>query len=235
MLKDPFDRGGCHWGGFIKRPNMRSNLIELVNLAERAARDAGKSILTFYRSNLVIGVKSEGSPLTMTDTEYAWMSAPRPAFRSSQRRVTAEHEPDRVAKIRQYHLNSLITDASDNLLLYQLADYIFFDYSDTPMGAIYTDKNLFLLDVPGAESDPLTGSDSPDVLIRKTFGSVFHFECRIASKLADADMWNEQALMRKKLSKTYFAPYYGFATNAAANTLMRLEALWGHSAPKELR
>jgi len=149
--------------------------------------------------------------------------------------LMAEHEPDRVARIRQYHFNSLITDASDNLPLYQLADYMLFDYGGPPMAAIYADKNILLLDVPGAESDPLTGSDSPDVLIRKTFGSVSHVECRIASKLADANLWNEQALMRKKLSKTYFAPYYGFSANVAANTLMRLEALLGHSASEESR
>ncbi|WP_275099278.1 CDP-glycerol glycerophosphotransferase family protein [Sedimenticola hydrogenitrophicus] len=136
-----------------------------------------------------------------------------------------EHELDRVNSLHKYHFNCLITDASDNLPLYQLADYMLFDYGGPPMAAIYADKNLLLLDVPGAENDPLTGSDSPDVLIRKAFGSVTHAEYRIATQLADSHLWEVQALLRRQLRKSYFAPYYGFSASVAANALMRLEAL----------
>lgn len=47
---------------------MTNNLITtLLDLAEVAAREAGKSILSLYRKDLAIDIKSDGSPLTMAD------------------------------------------------------------------------------------------------------------------------------------------------------------------------
>jgi 3'(2'), 5'-bisphosphate nucleotidase len=46
------------------RDNQQATLIDL---AEIAAREAGKSILSFYRTRLAIDTKSDGSPLTKAD------------------------------------------------------------------------------------------------------------------------------------------------------------------------
>lgn len=149
--------------------------------------------------------------------------------------LMSEQEPGRVLRLQKYHFDCLITDASDNLPLYQLADYMLFDYGGPPMAAIYADKNLLLLNVPGAEFDPLTGSNSTDIQIRKVFGSVNLADRCIKSRLADADMWATQAKLRKQLRKVFFAPYYGFSAGVAANALMRLETMVENTGSEQLR
>lgn len=139
--------------------------------------------------------------------------------------LMTEHELWRLDKIRNLNFNSVITDTSNNVPLYQLADYMLFDYGGPPMAAIYADKNICLLDVPDAEKDVLTGSDSPDIMIRKTLGSVKHTERRIASQLKNSRLWKDQILLRKNLRKIYFSPFYGFSSKVAADTLMQLEKL----------
>ena len=170
-------------------------------------------------------------PTWMELSSVGWFDEEISALTSSYNVVVklhplmSEQESERVDNLRKFHFNCLITDASDNLPLYQLADYMLFDYGGPPMAAIYADKNLMLLDVPGAETDSLTGSESPDVQIRQVFGSVSHDGFCIAQQLADAAVWNIQAASRRELRRIYFAPYYGFSANVAAAALMRLETL----------
>jgi hypothetical protein len=79
--------------------------------------------------------------------------------------------------------------------------------------------------VPGAETDPLTGPESPDLHIRQYLGEVSVGEGAIAGMLADSARWVAQAPVRKMLRKTYFAPHFGFSANVAADALLRLELL----------
>jgi hypothetical protein len=139
--------------------------------------------------------------------------------------LMTEQEPERVERIRAYPFNCLITDSSDNLPLYQLADYMLFDYGGPPMAALYADKKLLLLDVPDAQSDPLLSPDSPDLQILQVLGSLPHGEGRIAGFLADPEFWQKQEAQRRQLRAPYFAPHYGFSADVAASALMRLESL----------
>ena len=139
--------------------------------------------------------------------------------------LMTEQEPERVAHIRTFAFTCLIADSSDNLPLYQLADYMLFDYGGPPMAALYADKKMLLLDVPEAQSDPLLSPDSPDLQIRQVLGSLPHGQGRIAGFLADSDYWQKQEAQRKQLRQPYFAPHYGFSANVAACALMRLESL----------
>jgi hypothetical protein len=131
-------------------------------------------------------------------------------------------EPERVAALKQYNFTYLITDTSDNLPLYQLADFMLFDYGGPPLAAIYVDKNLILLNVPGAETEKLAGVNSPDVSIRKYLISVNSIEKRISAVLADTMIWEKQKTMRLHLRKYYFAPHFGFSSKIAAETLLAL-------------
>jgi hypothetical protein len=131
-------------------------------------------------------------------------------------------EPDRVAALEENGFNCFITDSSDNLPLYQLADYMLFDYGGPPFAGIYTDKNMVLLNVPDAESDPFMGSDSPDILIRQHLVNVNAGEHGIARTLADRNLWAEQKAVRKFLRREFFAPYYGFSSSVAASALKHL-------------
>ncbi len=134
-----------------------------------------------------------------------------------------ESEPDRVKALMRHHFTHVITDSSDNLPLYQLADFMLFDYGGPPLAAIYADKNLILLNVEGAVDDDLTGEDSPDITIRRHLVNVNPGDKAIAELLADSSLWEQQRPVRHALRKTYFAPYYGFSAQVAANALLNLK------------
>jgi hypothetical protein len=131
-------------------------------------------------------------------------------------------EPDRVASLERHGYNCFITDSTDNLPLYQLADYMLFDYGGPPFAGIYTDKDMLLLNVPDAEADSLMGSDSPDILIRHHLPNLNADKHGIAQALADQDLWPAQKAVRKFLRREFFAPYYGFSSSVAALALTHL-------------
>ena len=131
-------------------------------------------------------------------------------------------EPERVDVLKSFGFTRLIADASDNLPLYQLADFMLFDYGGPPLAGIYADKNMILLNVPGADTDDLTGSDSPDVSIRRYIANVDAEERGIATLLADPATWRKQISDRRMLRHLYFAPYFGFSSSIAANALLNL-------------
>ena len=131
-------------------------------------------------------------------------------------------EPARVAELRKYSFTDLVADASDNLPLYMLADFMLFDYGGPPFAGVYTDKKMVLLNVPDAEKDALTGDDSPDISIRQSIVNVDADDCDIERLLADNELWEGQRLQRQALRKQYFAPYYGFSARVAALALRNL-------------
>lgn len=136
--------------------------------------------------------------------------------------LMSESEPQRVETLKEYKFTHLITDTSDNLPLYQIADFMLFDYGGPPLAGIYTDKKLILLNVPEAESDDLTGESSPDISIREYLININASEKRIDQLLTDSSVWAEQQISRKMLREYYFAPYCGFSSNVAAGALMNL-------------
>jgi len=136
-------------------------------------------------------------------------------------------EPQRVAALRRFKFTHLITDPSDNVPLYKLADFMLFDYGGPPFAAVYTDKRMLLLNAPDAEKDPLTGADSPDITIRKTIANVDAHDGDIAGKLADDRLWLAQKAQRGLLRREYFAPYYGFSSRVAALALSSVEHIVG--------
>ena len=132
-------------------------------------------------------------------------------------------EPDRVTRLRRHTFTHLITDASDNLPLYQLADFMLFDYGGPPFAGLYTDKRMLLLNVPNAARDQLAGEDSPDIALRQTIANVdASTSGDIAQLLGDKDLWDKQRKQRDQLRKLYFAPYYGFSAMVAALTLSNI-------------
>lgn len=136
-----------------------------------------------------------------------------------------ESEPERVTAMKRYPFTRLIADASDNLPLYQLADFMLFDYGGPPFGAIYTDKNMILLNVPDAENDELTGNQSPDIRIRQNLVNVNAGERAIARLLADETIWKAQRSARRAIRKVFFAPYFGFSSRVAASALLNLDSV----------
>lgn len=117
----------------------------------------------------------------------------------------------------------MIVDSTDNLPLYQIADYMLFDYGGPPLAGIYTNKKMILLNIPGAEQDALIGRHSPDALLRNYIIAVEPQMQAIAGLLENDSVWDQQAQMRSDLRSLYFAPYFGFSTQVAAQTLLNLD------------
>lgn len=137
-------------------------------------------------------------------------------------------EPLRIEALARQPLTALITDSQDNLPLYQLADHMLFDYGGPPMAALYTDKNFLLLNVPGADKDVCTGSDSPDISLRRYFKSIDAGTDSLARYLEDDTLWDEQKVIRAQLRPKYFAPYFGFSSVVAAQALLHMEHIIAH-------
>lgn len=139
-------------------------------------------------------------------------------------------DPERVAGLDGHGFTHVIRDSRDNLPLYQLADFLLCDYGGPAFGGIYTDKNLLLLNVPGAVDDEYTGADSPDVQIRRDVVSIDPDQTdRLRPLLEDARLWEDQAAVRRCLRKRFFAPYFGFSSEIAALTLRNVDRIL-HSA-----
>ncbi|MFT0531215.1 CDP-glycerol glycerophosphotransferase family protein [Castellaniella hirudinis] len=137
-------------------------------------------------------------------------------------------EPHRVKALARQPFTTLITTAQDNLPLYQLADYMIFDYGGPPMAALYTDKNFLLLNVPGASKDPCTGENSPDIYLRQHFKSIEAGAADITKYLEDEALWDEQKKTRSQLRPRYFSPYFGFSSVVAAQALLNMEHIIAH-------
>ena len=78
--------------------------------------------------------------------------------------LTPRSDPAAIDALSQLPFTRLIVDSTDNLPLYQIADYMLFDYGGPPLAGIYTNKKMILLNIPGAEQDALIGRHSPDAL-----------------------------------------------------------------------
>jgi CDP-glycerol glycerophosphotransferase (TagB/SpsB family) len=131
--------------------------------------------------------------------------------------LSKHHEPQRVQKLENFHFSLVISEVYDNLKLFSVADFVISDYGGTAFGALYLDKNLLLVNVPNPERDLTTGSNSPDVLLRK---DIINFDlsesCNIEKTLNDKHHWESQKQIRKKLRDKYFIPSYGFSSDLAA-------------------
>lgn len=141
-------------------------------------------------------------------------------------------EPARVDRLEALGFTCLIRDATDNLPLYRIADFMLFDYGGPAFGAIYTDRNLLLLDLPGARDDALLGRDATEFDLRESLPSIGPDQAsRLPELLGDPTVWERQAPARAALRRRYFAPYYGFAAKMAATALENLDAITGREAP----
>jgi hypothetical protein len=140
--------------------------------------------------------------------------------------LSVEAEPHVLAILDRYEFTAVIVTVYDNLNLFRCADYVVSDYGGTPFGALYLDKNLLLLNVPGAEQSDLVGEDSPDVLLRKEIVNVDETErWNLPALLADDALWAAQTKARQHLRQQYFVNSYGFSAELAVMALCNIETL----------
>ena len=61
--------------------------------------------------------------------------------------LTPRSDPAAIDALSQLPFTRLIVDSTDNLPLYQIADYMLFDYGGPPLAGIYTNKKMILLNI----------------------------------------------------------------------------------------
>jgi len=140
--------------------------------------------------------------------------------------LTIRSEPERVARLQAQSFTRVITEMVDNLDLYRIADWVLCDYGGPIFGAIYLDKNLALLNVPGAEGDALTGADSAEIGLRKVLPNFNESELYgIWDLLEDEEYCRAQSMVRRGLREQFFAPNYGNSAAVAARALRQRDSL----------
>lgn len=131
--------------------------------------------------------------------------------------ITITDEPERMRALERF--GCVIREHIDNVELFQLSDFLLCDYGGSAFGGIYTDRKIALLDVPNAESDPLTGKDSSDIVLRQCMPHFSADQYAALERLLldeSALPWTEQRTVRSTLSFHFFAPFYGYASQVAA-------------------
>lgn len=136
-------------------------------------------------------------------------------------------EPNYLSALNGLNFCAVLQDI-DNLILFQLADFVITDYGGTAYSALYTDCNLLLLDHPEftgqATEDPL--ASETDAWLRR---HIIHIEPKEADRLpdllADQAYWQAQKQKRAELRSFFFASYYGNSAQIAADLLKQMPQL----------
>ena len=147
--------------------------------------------------------------------------------------LMAASEPGKVDALAALGFNCVIRDAMDNVALYRLADYVVCDYGGPAFGAIYTDRNLLLLNIAEAQHNELLGDDSTELLIRQSILNVDRTQAdQIGRLLVDESVWAAQRDERARLRRVFFAPYFGYSSRMAATILENIERIPRREAVK---
>lgn len=139
---------------------------------------------------------------------------------------TTTGELPRMERLKSAGFTAVIDGLYDNLNLLAIADWVVCDYGGPIFGALYTDRNLLLLDLPGASDHALVGPDSPEIRVRRQIVSTDTANAAaIAALLDDEAIWKRQAKGRQALRQEFFAPFYGFSAQVAALLLTNASEL----------
>lgn len=141
-------------------------------------------------------------------------------------------EPGHLAALEQHPFTAVIRQPFDNVILFQLADYVIADYGSSLFDALYTDCRVLLLDhpeYPGRDTDDLLTTDTEQWLRRYLPHLNLAHAGQIEACLESPRLWQEQAEVRAWLREKFFANYYGCASRIAAYQLSRLD-FWTRTA-----
>jgi SAM-dependent methyltransferase len=147
--------------------------------------------------------------------------------------LMAATEPAKVEALEDLGFNQVVRNAMDNVALYRLADYVICDYGGPAFGAIYTDRNLLLLNVANAPRNEVLGEDSTEMIVRQSIVNLDLTQAsQIGDLLADESLWSKQREQRARLRRMFFAPYFGYSSRIAATILENIEQIPGREAVK---
>jgi len=132
-------------------------------------------------------------------------------------------EAHKVELLRANRFTRIIDTIHDNAPLFKVADHVIADYGGSSFGALYTDRHLILLDVPGALTHDNINGQSSELLLREQIMSYRHDTIRtLIYDLMDEAGLEGQRQTRRELRDQFFAPYYGNASAITAHVLTLL-------------
>lgn len=138
--------------------------------------------------------------------------------------ATIRKEPARLARLRAAGLRHLVLDG-DSAELQALASLTLCDYGGPAFGAIYCDRALLLLDVPGAAGCWTLGDASFELQLRRVLPHVGPGHLGQLSELVvEGGAARAQGEARQRLRHLFFGEIDGNAGARAAAVLQRLVA-----------
>jgi hypothetical protein len=142
--------------------------------------------------------------------------------------LTAAEEPDRMARLAELGLKPVGAVDFDNVDLFDAADLVAVDYGGSPFGAIFTDRDIVLLNTPEPSGEPfaLSPNGSLDRRLREWFLNIDPGQGQsIRDFLRDGAARERQRTTRELLRRTLFAPFDGCAAEVAASVLRSVESI----------
>jgi len=116
----------------------------------------------------------------------------------------------------------VITDPTDNIELFAVADFCVCDYYGSAFGALYADLNLLLFNT----GDPVP--NLADGVLRSFIPNLDAASpIEIERILGDRELWREQKLRRQAVRQVMYAPYYGTSSEVMASAIKGLPRLMG--------
>jgi hypothetical protein len=142
--------------------------------------------------------------------------------------LTSTQEPRQMAKLAAAGLRAIENVDFDNVELFYAADIVAADYGGSPFGAIYTDRDIVLLNTPEPEGTgfSLSPEGSLDRRLREWILNIDPGEGgAILGYLRDEPAREQQGGVRRRLRRSLFAPFDGCSSEAAALVLRNVEAI----------
>ena len=138
---------------------------------------------------------------------------------------TVYEEPERMAQLMSLRgVQAVLTEPFDAVYLMVLADYVFADYGNTPFGAVYTDQQLLLLNVPNAYAHSFTGMGSADINLRNYYPSVDPSDGveDVVRILEMESPWSHNGMRLQRLRERLFLNFTGRAALESARFIAQL-------------
>jgi hypothetical protein len=206
-VADVYEIGNPRLDNYFNSPICVDEYLKTLNLDNKK-----KNILWLPTISGQNAIKSFIGIMEELDEEYNVILKPHGTISAEDSQIVARSK-----------LNFAFQKENDMHLM-AISDFVFCDYGGSAFSAIYLDKNVVLLD---AEDDgavlEVAGKDSSEFYIRdyiKHYG-VGDRE-RMFTDLKNEDIWNEQKIVRKKLSEEFFADFRGASGYRAAKILKNI-------------
>lgn len=134
--------------------------------------------------------------------------------------ITFRAYPENINILERLHFTIDDDSLRDMNALYQAADFVICDYGGTQFSALYLDKNIVLLNTPGA-TEWITSKGASDWELRKELSPVLDVNDvkYLKDILCDESVWAKQAEQRKIAFAKYFAPYRGTSAKRVVSIL----------------